>query len=192
MSHPYSAVVAGVSLGGVEALITLLSGLPVSFPLPLAIVLHIPPGEHGRIARYLDKVCDIHVKEADEKEPFKPGVVYTAPANYHLLIEKDRSFSLSVDARVNFSRPSIDVLFCSAADVFGEHLIGLLLTGSNHDGAAGLAYLHDHGGLTIVEDPETAHCAEMPLAGIKATQVDYIRPIEEIPPLLCQLAGACP
>jgi len=194
MSQTYAAVVAGVSLGGLDALATLLPGLPKSFPLPLALVLHIPPGEKGRIAQYLDKISLIKVKEADEKEMMRPGVAYTAPANYHLLIEPDHSLSLSVDERVNFSRPSIDVLFCSAAQAFGDRLIGVLLTGANNDGALGMACLHRYGGLTIVEDPSTAHCPEMPLAALKAIKPDYIQPIEAIPSLLCQLAekGACP
>lgn len=133
----YAAVVIGVSAGGIEALQILLSALPASFPLPIAIVQHRDPRADGFLAEYLDRMSSITVSEAEDKEPFCAGHAYLAPAGYHLHLESDRSLSLSVDPRVNYSCPSIDVLFESAADAFAESLIGIVLTGAMPMGRRG-------------------------------------------------------
>lgn len=129
------------------------------------------------------------MKEADEKEEIENGVVYFAPPNYHLLIERDHTFSLSADRRVNFARPSVDVLFESAANAYGSELIGVILTGANNDGARGLKKIKDMGGLTIVQDPASAEARYMPEAAIEEVQtVDYILPLEKIKTILIKLA----
>ena len=149
----YAAVVIGVSAGGIEALKIILPALPACFPLPIAIVQHRDQRSDSFLATYLNKMSGIVVTEAEDKEPLCSGRVYLAPAGYHLLIEADRSFSLSVDPRVNYSCPSIDVLFESAAEVFAESLIGIVLTGANSDGAHGLKRIKDRGGLAVVQYP---------------------------------------
>lgn len=184
----YEAVVIGVSAGGIEALKVILRALPKSFPLPVAIVQHRNECPDGFLAEYLNRTSEIAVSEAEDKEPLCAGHVYLAPAGYHLLIESDRSFSLSVDARVNYSCPSIDVLFESAADVFAGSLIGIVLTGANADGAQGLKAIKIRGGLAIVQDPETAQVAAMPHAALAATPVDYIVDLKQIAPLLTQMS----
>jgi two-component system chemotaxis response regulator CheB len=180
----YAAVVIGVSAGGVEALALLLPALPASFPLPLAIVQHRDSRASGFLATYLDTKSRITVREAEDKEPFCPGHAYLAPAGYHLLIESDRSLSLSVDPRVNYSCPSIDVLFESAADAFAASLIGVILTGANGDGAQGLKTIKARGGLAIVQNPRTAAATAMPQAALAATPADHVVDLAEIAPLL--------
>ena len=184
----YAAVVIGVSAGGVEALKVLLPALPASFPLPVAIVQHRDRRSDGFLAAYLDSMGPIAVSEAEDKEPFCAGHVYLAPAGYHLLIESDRSLSLTIDERVNYSCPSIDVLFKSAANVFAQSLMGVVLTGANADGAQGLKAIKSRGGLAVVQDPQTAAATAMPHAALKATQVDHVLPLERIAPLLTQLS----
>jgi len=152
----YAAVVIGVSTGGVEALKVLLPALPAAFPLPIAIVQHRDRRSDGFLADYLNAMTGIAVSEAEDKEPFCAAHAYLAPAGYHLLIESDRSLSLTVDERVNYSCPSIDVLFESAANVFAQSLIGIVLTGANADGAQGLKTIKARGGLAVVQDPQTA------------------------------------
>lgn len=183
----YEAVVIGVSAGGIEALKVILSPLPASFPLPIAIVQHRDQRSDGFLAEYLDRLSGLVVSEAEDKEPLCPGHAYLAPAGYHLLIESDRSFSLSVDPRVNYSCPSIDVLFESAADAFADSLIGIILTGANADGARGLKTIKSHGGLTIVQNPQTAQAAAMPRAALDATAVDYLVDLQDIAPLLTRI-----
>jgi len=136
----------------------------------------------------LGQSSQIVVKEAEDKEPLRSGIAYLAPPGYHLLIEPDRSFSLSVDARVNYSCPSIDVLFESAAHVFGESLIGVVLTGANKDGAQGLKIIKEHGGLAIVQNPESAEARSMPQAALAAVSADYVVDLEQLAPLLVQLS----
>jgi two-component system, chemotaxis family, protein-glutamate methylesterase/glutaminase len=183
----YEAVVMGVSAGGLEALRTVLSALPASFCLPIAIVQHMGEQSDNYLCEFLDKMSAISVKEAEDKEPFSGACAYIAPPGYHLLVEPDRTLSLSVDPRVNYSCPSVDVLFESAAEAFGEALIGVVLTGANHDGALGLKSVKDHGGLAIVQNPATALSACMPRAAMDATKVDHIVEIEQLAPLLIQL-----
>ncbi|MBI1215835.1 MAG: chemotaxis protein CheB [Alphaproteobacteria bacterium] len=180
----YEAVVIGASAGGMRALQTVLSGLRSEFPLSVAIVQHVSPSADSYLAEYLDGKCALTVKEAEDKEAMAPGTAYVAPPGYHLLVEKDRSLSLSVDARVNFSCPSIDVLFESAAEAFGRGLIGIVLTGANADGSAGLKSIRARGGLAIVQDPATAEAAFMPRAALETAGADHVAALEEIPALL--------
>jgi len=185
----YEAVVIGVSAGGLRALAALLAVLPAAFPLPVAVVQHVQAGSDGFLAEYLNERCAVVVKEADDKEALRPGWVYLAPAGYHLLIEEERSFGLSIDPRVNYSRPSIDVLFESAARVYQERCIGIVLTGANRDGSAGLQAIKRGGGLAVVQDPANAEFEAMPLAAIGAGPVDHILPLEDIGSLLLALAS---
>jgi len=181
-------VVIGVSAGGLHALSTVLPALPATFPVPVVVVQHLSPTSDNYSTRYLDSISAIRVKEVDEKEIILPGIVYTAPPNYHVLIEDDMTFSLSVEDRINFARPSVDVLFESAADVYGSGLIGVILTGANNDGSKGLKRIKDAGGLAVVQDPETAEVDGMPRAAIENTTVDRILKLEEVGPFLVQMA----
>ena len=184
---PYEAVVIGVSAGGMDALPIVLEALPDDFPVPILIVQHIGPHSDGYLSHYLDSICRLQVREAGEKEDLLPGKVYLAPANYHLLVEDDRTLSLSVDERVNFARPSVDVLFETASDAFGSRLVGIILTGANRDGSMGLKKIRQNGGLAIVQAPETAFADGMPRAAIAACPVDHILPLDQIGPFLCTL-----
>jgi two-component system chemotaxis response regulator CheB len=188
-SRIYEAVVIGVSSGGVEALNILLSSLSEEFALAVIIVQHQHPHSNDFLARNLHEKCRITVKQAEEKEPIEPGVVYIAPPNYHLLIEDDKTFSLSVAKRVNYARPSIDVLFETAADVYRGELIGIILTGANNDGSQGLKKIKARGGLAVVQDPKTAEVDSMPKAAIEATSVDYVLSLQEMGFLLNKLSG---
>jgi two-component system, chemotaxis family, protein-glutamate methylesterase/glutaminase len=183
----YEAAVIGVSSGGLRALKTLLQPLPANFSIPLVLVQHIGASSDGFWIEMLNNTCSLKVKEAEEKEEILKGHVYVAPANYHLLIEANRTFALSADSRVNFARPSIDVLFESAARAYANNLIGIILTGSNHDGANGMKTIKEAGGLVIAEDPATATSPFMPEAAIRATQIDHVLPLEKIVNLLLKL-----
>lgn len=187
-SGKFRAVVAGVSSGGVEALELVISALPADFPLPVMVVAHISPESGNGLALLLDEQCAIRVKEADEMETAAAGTVYLAPPNYHLQVEKDGSLSLSVDPPVMFARPSVDVLFESAASVFGAGLIGVVMTGVGSDGSHGLRRIRDAGGVTVVQDPAGAIADGMPRSAIEAASPDYIVPLQQIAPLLVRLA----
>ncbi len=186
-NHKYKAIVIGVSAGGFKALKTILSNLPSDFALSVIIVLHRHSDSDNHLERSLNDICKIRVKQANEKEGVKDGVVYVAPPNYHLLIEDDKTFSLSVEGAVNYARPSIDVLFESAAYAYGSELIGIVLTGSNKDGSQGLKRIKETGGLTIVQSPETADFSDMPRAAIAAVELDHILPLNQIGPFLRKL-----
>jgi two-component system chemotaxis response regulator CheB len=183
----FEAIVIGVSWGGMQAVKQILPRLPKNFKLPVIIVQHISPGAGNDWIELLDNMCGIKVKEADEKEKITAGIAYIAPAGYHLLIENDSTFSLSLDERVNYARPSVDVLFECAADVFAEKTIGIILTGLNSDGAKGLKRIKDSGGVAIVQDPTTAESGEMPHAALKATVADYVLPLDKIAGVLIDL-----
>ncbi|MEE8398903.1 MAG: chemotaxis protein CheB [Desulfobacterales bacterium] len=175
------AVVIGASAGGFGALPQVLAALPANFPAPVIIAQHMHPHSHdGFLTDTLDSKCLLQVKEAEEKEVLKAGIIYLAPANYHLLIEKDKTLSLSTEDKVNYSRPSIDVLFESAAEVFGRRMVGVILTGGNSDGAAGLKKVKAVGGLTLVQDPEGAEAATMPRAAIENCHVDRVLPLADL------------
>ncbi len=183
-SQPYRAVAIGGSSGGFEALIAILSVLGDDFPLPVLVVLHREPTSRHGLAQLVASHCRLHVKEADEKERVCGGTVYLAPANYHVLVELDETLSLSVDPRVSYARPSIDVLFESAADTYRSALIGILLTGANRDGAEGLRAIRQRGGLTVAQDPTTAKASYMPGWAVEAGVVDQVLSLSEIGRLL--------
>ncbi|MBP9151338.1 MAG: chemotaxis protein CheB [Flavobacteriales bacterium] len=176
----YEAIVLGASAGGMKVTRDLVTALPKDFSMPIIIVQHIGGTSDGVWAELLNDKSAVHVKEADEKEKLTPGAVYLAPANYHLLVEPDHTLTLTVDERVNYARPSIDVLFETAAEAYGDKLIGVVCTGANFDGAKGLAYIKEKGGLTIVQDPETAESPPMPKAAIEATTPDHVLSMENI------------
>lgn len=174
------AVVIGASAGAIEALSALLPTLPPDYPLPVLIVVHIPRDRGSALAELYRPRCRVEVKEAEDKEPIRPGVVYFAPPDYHLLVEPDRRLSLSSDEPVLFSRPSIDVLFESAADVYGEALLGVVLTGANSDGAHGLRQICEAGGHALVQDPAAAQAALMPQAALAACPAARVLNLEQL------------
>jgi two-component system chemotaxis response regulator CheB len=181
------AVAIGVSTGGVEALRTILGALPKDFPVPVLVVTHLAPDSGNGLATLLDETCDIMVKEADELETPEPGNVYLAPPNYHLQVESGSQLTLSVDPPVNFARPSVDVLFETAADVYGAGLIAVVLTGAGCDGAQGLERVQTRGGLTIIQDPLGAECDSMPRQALLFVKPDHVVQIKEVAPLLTKL-----
>lgn len=191
------AVAIGASAGGVEALSVLLRAVPAGLRAAILIVLHLPRERDSVLADIFSAKCARPVREAEDKEPVQPGTVYFAPPDYHLLVDRAGppggpsavQLALSADDLVNFSRPSIDVLFESAADVYGPRLLGIILTGANHDGAAGLAAVHEASGITVVQHPDTAQSSLMPMAAIKRSPVDYVLTLEQIAALLRTLDG---
>ncbi len=183
----YEAIVMGVSAGGLEALKTILPALPENFVVPIIVVQHRNERTDEFLVTYLDRMCKLAVREPEDKEPIRAGHVYIAPGGYHLLVELDKSFSLSEDARVNYSCPSIDVLFESAADAFASGVIGVVLTGANSDGANGLKAIKEKGGIAIVQDPATAEAKTMPQTALAATTPDHVVALNEMAPLFIQL-----
>ena len=182
----FEMVVVGTSYGGLSALQILLPNLAADFPLPLVVVQHRGKDADDGLCEFLRKQSALPLSEPNDKEAILPGRVYLAPRDYHLLIEQE-SFALSTEAPVSYARPSINVLFESAADVYQDRIIGVILTGANQDGARGLAKIKSYGGLAIVEDPESAASAAMPAAAIAAAHVDAILPITAIAPFLNEL-----
>ena len=180
----YEAIVIGVSSGGMNAMKVIFKLLPKDFNIPIIIVQHISPRSDNQWISLLNDKSNLYIKEADEKEKIEPGKIYIAPPNYHLLVERNKTFSLTIDERVNFARPSIDVLFESAAEAYKSKLIGVVLTGSNDDGTKGMKRIKEYGGLTIVQDPDTAESSYMPASAIAAMEVDYILALDGIINLL--------
>ncbi len=169
MSGPTArAVVIGASAGALEALSILLPALPATFRLPVIVVVHIPADTRNRLAEIFRTKCAVDVREAEDKEPLVPGTVFFAPPDYHLLVETDERLSLNTDEPVLYSRPSIDVLFESAADVYGASLIGIMLSGANEDGARGLSAIVKAGGAAIIQNPDEAFASTMPRAAMAA------------------------
>ena len=186
----YRAIVIGASAGGINAIKYLFSALPADFSIPVIMVLHIGARSDNLWISFLNTYSKLKFKEADEKEKIENGHVYVAPANYHLLVERSETLSLSIDEKVNFARPSIDVLFESAAIAYGETLIGVLLTGANHDGAAGMKKIKQCGGLTIVQDPTTAEARCMPESAIESSVPDHILSLEGIADRLIDISAS--
>ena len=184
-------VVVGTSLGGFDALKLLLGGLPATFPLPVAIVQHQASNAGRDLARLLQRYSPLPVADAEDKEAIRPGRAYLAPVGYHLLVDSG-VFALSTEGPVLYARPSIDVLFESAADVYGAGVIGVVLTGASSDGALGLARIKARGGLAIVQDPATALKRTLPDAALASTTVDWVVPLPEIAPLLTRLCQTTP
>ena len=185
--NKFQAVVIGVSAGGFQALHNILPEFPSDFPLPVIIVQHRMETSDDFFIRSLNEKSKLLVKEAEDKEDIQKGIIYIAPAGYHLLIEKDKSFALSIDAPVRYSRPSIDVLFETAAEAFLSGLIGDILTGANNDGSDDIKKIKKNGGLTIAQEPSGAESKEMPLAAISTNKIDYILPLDQIPKYLINL-----
>lgn len=181
------SIVIGASYGGMEAIKILLGELPSGFKIPISIVLHIGNNNINSYLSLLNNKTIFEVKEADEKEKIKTGVVYFAPPNYHLQVETNFTFSLSTDEKINFSRPSIDVLFETAAWAYKRDLLGILLTGSNSDGAEGLKTIKKYGGITIVENPETAFAKTMPASAIKKEKPSFVLDLDLIAKKIVEL-----
>jgi two-component system, chemotaxis family, protein-glutamate methylesterase/glutaminase len=184
----YEAVVLGVSSGGMNALKVIFSCLPEDFNIPVVIVQHLNARSNSEWIKLLNDKSRLDIKEADEKEEIKKGKIYIAPPNYHLLIERNKTFSFTIDERVNFARPSIDVLFESAAEACKDKLIGVILTGSNSDGTNGMKKIKEYGGLTIAQDPHTAESPFMPASAIAAIQMDHVLPLGGIIDLLIKIS----
>ncbi|CAN5129244.1 chemotaxis protein CheB [soil metagenome] len=185
---PVKAIVIGASAGAVQALTAILPALPASYPFPVLVVVHVPADRGNLLVPLFAAKCQVRVKEAEDKEPITGGVVYFAPSDYHLLVEADGgALALSSDEIVNYSRPSIDVLFESAADAYGPSLIGVVLTGANHDGAAGLKAVVDAGGVGLVENPVGAYAPTMPHAALDACPAARIMKLEAIASYLSSL-----
>ena len=185
-------IVIGCSLGGMHALQTIFTALPKEFCLPIVVAQHRHKRSNEGLPSFLRRVTHMKVVDADDKQWIKSGHVYLAPADYHLLVEKGGELNLSVDDAVRYSRPSIDVLFESAADAYASTVIGVILTGANEDGARGAARIKKRGGYVVAQDPATAEAPTMPKAAIDAGVVDQILPLEGIASFLvdrCQLTN---
>lgn len=182
-------IAIGASAGGVEALKIVLQGLKKPSQSSVLIVLHFPPEGPNLLPEIYRDICDFEIKEAESGERMLPETVYIAPPNYHLSAESDWTLSLSTEEPVNFSRPSIDILMDSVAVSMGELGVGILLTGSNHDGAAGMHRISESKGLTVIQDPEEADFPEMPRSCLKFFRPDHVLPLEEIQKLISNLTG---
>lgn len=186
------AVVIGASAGGVAALFQVLGTLPSAFAIPVLCVLHLPDDRQSQLAGVMQRRLHRPVCEARDKERIRSGQIYVAGPGYHLSVERDLTLSLSQEEPVHFSRPAIDFLFISAADAYGDGLLGVLLTETNEDGARGLAYIKNNGGRTIVQDPRDAQVALMPEAALALHQPDHILTLSGIGQLLATLEySAC-
>ena len=183
------AVVLGGSAGAVEALAELLPSVHEGTKLSVVVVVHLPPGRPNLLPAIFRNKLAVPVKEASDKEPVGEGTVWFAPPDYHLLVERDRHFSLSIDAPVNFSRPSIDVLFESAADAYGARLLAVVLTGANDDCAAGARAVRDAGGVVVVQDPSVAEASRMPQAAIARADPQAVASLRDIAALIHRVTG---
>jgi two-component system chemotaxis response regulator CheB len=181
------AIVVGASAGGVEALLNIFTPLRKGFSLPVLVVLHLPDERNSQLAQVFRHRLAIPVEEVQDKQDIRPGTLYVATPGYHLSIEADRSLSLSLEEPVHHSRPSIDVLFESAADVYGPRLLAVVLTGANSDGARGLAKVKELGGITVVQDPKEAQVSTMPEAALALHEPDHILTLQGIGQLLAGL-----
>lgn len=184
----YKIVVMGTSMGGLRVLETLFAALPAGFPLPVAIVHHRGPQPGPHLRSTLQNHAALRVREPQDKEEIEPGNIYLAPADYHLLVE-DGHFSLSTEGRVSYARPSIDVLFESAAEAYGSGTIAVALTGANRDGADGAATVKALGGYLIVQEPGSAECPVLPNTVLSATAADQVLPLAQISSHLIQLGN---
>jgi two-component system, chemotaxis family, protein-glutamate methylesterase/glutaminase len=187
----YEIIVVGTSWGGLAALRTLTGGLPRAFGLPIVVVQHRHKDSDRLLATLLQDRTALTVCEVEDKQPILPGLLFIAPPDYHLLVERGH-FSLSTDEPVRYSRPSIDVAFTSAADSYGARAVGIVLTGANADGAEGLARIVERGGLALIQSPETAESPTMPKAALEAVPSARVLPIPAIAELLTTLPVASP
>ena len=183
----YSIVVIGTSWGGLAALTKLLGGLPADFPIPIAVVQHRSKESERLLPQLLQDVTALKICEMEDKDALQPGTVHLAPADYHALIDEGL-VTLTVEDPVRFSRPSIDLLFVSAADTYRAGTIGVVLTGANEDGSRGLQHIVKRGGLGLVQDPKSAEIPIMPAAAIKLVPKAEVLPLEGIAARLIELA----
>jgi two-component system, chemotaxis family, protein-glutamate methylesterase/glutaminase len=181
------AIVLGCSAGGLTAMEVLFAGIDPALPQPIVVCCHTGSSNVDLMCELLAHHATLPVIEAQERAPLHPGTIHVAPSGYHLLVEASHRFALSVDERVSFARPSIDVLFDSAAEAYRESLLGILLTGANRDGAEGLARIRRYGGLAIVQDPDDAEVPAMPRAALELAGADHCLPLTAIAPLLNRL-----
>ena len=188
MRAPDGIVVVGCSAGGLRALRGILPQLRADLELPVVVVCHTGSGDVGMLCAVLSRDSALPVEEARERHYPEAGVVHLAPTGYHLLIERDKRFGLSVDERVCFVRPAADVLFDSASRVFGASTVGVILTGANADGAEGLRAVRRRRGIGVVQLPSEAEAAAMPEAALEAAGADYCVPLAQIAPILNGLA----
>ena len=182
-------IVIGTSIGGLNALKIVLGGLPKTLSAAVAVVQHRKADPSSQLEVILRRHCALPVREPCDKELIVPGRVYIAPTDYHLLVEES-AFALTTDGAVSYARPSVDVLFETAAEVLGRNVVGVILTGANYDGAKGAAAIKNRGGILVVQSPAEAECAMMPEAAIRAATPDYVLPLADIAPLLTRLCPA--
>ncbi|WP_242927380.1 chemotaxis protein CheB [Pontibacter vulgaris] len=187
MAAASNVIVIGGSWGGIQASLTILKNLPANYSIPIILVLHRLRTTEGNLQEVFGKRLALKAVEIEEKEALLPGYVYLAPANYHVLIEKDHTFSLDDSELENYSRPSIDVTFTSAAEVFKDRTIGILLSGASKDGSSGLKYIFEKRGTAIVQDPEEAEIDTMPLAAIHSIPGCSVLNLEQIQAFLLSL-----
>lgn len=179
----FDIIVIGGSLGGLRAMTVLLGGLPAEFALPIVVALHRHTDTDGELAAFLQPYSALPIVEAEDKQALLPGQVALAPSDYHILVEAG-SLALSTEAAVAYARPSIDVLFETAADAYGARTIGVILTGASDDGACGMAAIKRQGGLALAQEPANAECPVMPAAAIGAAPIDLVLPLAAIAPYL--------
>ncbi|WP_313915201.1 chemotaxis protein CheB [Tahibacter sp.] len=178
--RPVEAIVIGASSGGVEALTRVLPALSADTRASVFVVLHLPRERGSLLVDVFAPRCKLPVREVHDKDPIAAGTIYFAPPDYHLLIDEGPQLALSMDEPVEFSRPSVSVLFETAAAVYGDRLLALLLTGAGSDGAAGMQAVQRAGGLTVVQQPESARMPQMPAAALERISVDHVLTLEEI------------
>jgi two-component system chemotaxis response regulator CheB len=183
----YEAVVIGASAGGMQALESIFGRLTADFSLAVLVVQHRHRASDDFLSKFFDDLCLLQVVEAEDKMKILPGVVYIAPPDYHLQVEMDKTLSLSVDPPVNYSRPSVDVLFETAAEAYGDSLVGVILTGANSDGSKGLARIQRFGGLALIQEPSTAAVPQMPVAAMKEVGEGTVLPLSKIAEYLNKL-----
>lgn len=180
-------IAIGCSAGGIEALKKILPQLPAGYKPTVVVIQHIGQHLHNTLAEFYSTLCVLPVKEAEDKENLKPGTIYFAPAGYHLLLEDESSFALNVDPLVHYVRPSIDVFMESAAPLCKDKLVGVILTGANSDGAQGLKLIHDCGGVTLVQSPESADFPAMPRAALEVSVTSASLSLSDIANYLCAI-----
>ncbi len=183
----YEALVIGASAGGMQALASIFAQFSADYTLAVLVVQHRHKASDDFLSKYFDDLCLLQVLEAEDKMKVQAGVVYIAPPDYHLLVEMDKTLSLSVDPPVNYSRPSVDVLFETAAEAYGKSLVGVVLTGANSDGSRGLARIQQLGGVTLIQEPSTAEAPQMPEAAIREVGRENVLPLAEIGNYLAKL-----
>lgn len=172
-------IICGSSDGGLQIYKELLAALPANFPLPVVIVQHLHKDTHNNLITVFPSTQN-KIKFADDNETLQAGHIYFAPANYHLLFEDKKTMALSIDEPVNFSRPAIDISMMSAAEVFGESVLGILLSGANSDGARGMEAIQENGGATIIQDLEDSHNPYMPRSAFDKIEPDFVMSVQDL------------